>query len=139
MGNDRDTRRHGQVCGQSDWGRFKWGGRVPESAVLGEWRAGEAAAGSKESRPILEQILEIVGSRGFPPVGARDELSIGNRRHLRDAMILEAHTRDGRDVLVTENTKDFIKGDRREVLQQLCRTQIMTVTEFCWAVETLAS
>jgi hypothetical protein len=88
---------------------------------------------------MFERILQIISSGGFPPAGARDELSDGNRNHLRDAMILEAHIREGRDVFVTENTKDFIKGDRRDVLERLCQTKIVTVAEFCAEIATLAS
>ncbi len=52
-------------------------------------------------------------------------------------MILEAHSRDGRDVLVTQNTTDFIKHGRREQLEALCKTRIMTVDEFCDSVAEL--
>ncbi len=46
-------------------------------------------------------------------------------------MILEAHTRERRDVLITNDRKDFIRHGRREKLQALCSTRIMTVEEFC--------
>ncbi len=123
------------------WPSATTGSQVRESAVLGEWRAGVAAAGSEESGPMLEQVLQIFSSGGFPPLGSplREALSEGNHHHLLDAMILEAHVREGRDVLVTENTTEFITGDRREVLQQLCRTKILTVAEFCAEVGMLAS
>jgi len=47
-------------------------------------------------------------------------------------MILEAHSRDGRDVLISNAVKAFIgkKGERRELLEAFCRTRIFTVDEF---------
>ena len=48
-------------------------------------------------------------------------------------MILEAHSREGRDILVSNDVKAFGReGDhRRKSLEALCRTRIMTVDEFC--------
>jgi hypothetical protein len=55
-------------------------------------------------------------------------------------MILEAHTRDGRDVLVSNDRRAFIgkDGANRRQLEALCRTRIMTVDEFRGAVASLA-
>jgi hypothetical protein len=109
---------------------------VREMAVLGEWRLGEAVLGGDESQPMLEIILRVIGGGSFPP--QRENLTRGERRQLRDAMILEAHYRDRRDVLVTEDAKAFINDGRREALETLCRTRIMRVDEFCDDVAELA-
>jgi hypothetical protein len=65
--------------------------------------------------------------------GQRDDPSTGERRQLRDAMILQAHARDGRDILVSDDVKAFGRegDDRRRKLEALCGTRIMTVDEFC--------
>ena len=71
------------------WPSATTGSQVRESAVLAEWRSGVAAAGSEESGPMLEQVLQIFSSGGFPPLGSplREALSEGNHHHLLDAMI----------------------------------------------------
>jgi hypothetical protein len=125
------------VWGESEWGRFIWGSPVREVAVLEEWRLGEAVLRSDDDAVLLERILDVIANRGFPAPGNRDNLGVGQRRQLRDAMILEAHAREGRDVLVTEDVKGFIRGGRREQLEALCRTRILTVDEFCSTVARL--
>jgi len=61
---------------------------------------------------------------------------------LRDAMILEAHVRDGRDIFVTRDTRAYVGrgGDKnvlRSKLEGLFSTRIMTVDEFCAECERL--
>lgn len=46
-------------------------------------------------------------------------------------MNLEAHVREKRDIFVTADSKHFIRHGRREKLEALCSTRIMTVEEFC--------
>ena len=47
-------------------------------------------------------------------------------------MILEAHTRDGRDILVSNDATAYIgkDGTRRQLLETVCQTKILTVNEF---------
>ncbi len=93
-----------------------------------------AALGSDESTSRFEAILTVISNGSFPKPGRRGgSLSGGERRQLRDAMILEAHARESRDVLVSNDAKGFIgnDGSKRAKLEALCRTQIMTVDEFC--------
>jgi hypothetical protein len=118
------------VYGESRYGKALYA-PVRESFVLGESRLGEGALGADDSPLMMESILAVISAGSFPRPGMRDSLGKGQRRQLRDAMILEAHTREGRDVLVTEDAKGFIRGGRREQLEALCRTRIMTVDEFC--------
>lgn len=120
------------VWDESRWDRSLWGGEtIPETLVLGESRLGEAALGSDDAPVLLEAILGIInGNRLFPPPGERNSLTRKQRGRLRDAMILEAHTRERRDVFVTNDTKDYIRHGRRERLEALCSTRIYTVEEF---------
>jgi hypothetical protein len=130
------------VWNESLWGESVWGAssRVYETVTLGESRLGMAVLGGDESPGRFAAILWIIGSGSFPKRGERDDLTDTQRRQLRDAMILEAHARDGRDVLVSEDRKAFIgkDGKKRAALEALCGTKIRTVGEFCREVETLA-
>jgi hypothetical protein len=134
---DPDTVVETGVWNESEWNSFVWGAPVYETAVIGEWHLGSAVLGSSSSP--FEEILEVIGGGSFPPPGKRDGLSAGVRRQLRDAMILEAHWRDRRDVFVTEDVTGFIDHGRRDRLEALCRTRIMTVDQFCNSVSELAS
>lgn len=112
---------------------------VYETAVLGEWRLGMAVLGDDDAPSRFEAILAVIGNGSFPKPGDRDSLTDGQRRQLRDAMILDAHSRDKRDVLVSDDHKAFIGPDgvKRARLEALCGTKIMTVDEFCANVATL--
>jgi hypothetical protein len=128
------------VWNESRWDEFIWGGSVPETGVYDESRYDSGAVyGSDETASILESILVVIGGGSFPPTDKRATLTAGERHQLRDAMILEAHAREGRDVFLSEDTKAFVNSGRRELLEQLCNTRIMTVDEFCNGVEDLAS
>jgi predicted nucleic acid-binding protein len=52
------------------------------------------------------------------------------QRQLRDAMILEAHVRNGRDVFITDDKKAFINNGRRDALRSFLKTRILTKEEF---------
>jgi hypothetical protein len=112
---------------------------IYETAVLDESRLDRAVLGGEESGPTLEAILRIIGSGSFPKAGEREKLTDGQRHQLRDAMILEAHTREGRDVLVSNDVKAFGRAgdERRTKLERLCKTRILTVDEFCEQVASL--
>jgi hypothetical protein len=110
--------RESAVWGESRWGEAVWEEPISETAILGE----------SDSR--FEAILLIISNGSFPKPGQRDDLSKGEHRQLRDAMILEAHAREGRDVLVSDDARAYIRDGRRERLEQLCETRVMTVEEF---------
>ena len=103
---------------------------VYEPFVLGESRLGFAALGSETVADTFERLLSIISSGSFPPRDRRSGLSPGERRQLRDAMILSAHIRDGRQVFVTNDVKGFIHGGRRELLECEFGTKIVTAEEF---------
>lgn len=126
--------RETMVWDESPWGVGVWGpSPIVETLVLGESRLGRAALGDDLGATRFERILDVVSDRAFPKPGRRDKLSAGQRRQLRDAMILDAHAREKRDVLVTDDVRGFIgkDGEKRRALEELCRTRIMTVPEFC--------
>lgn len=138
---DEGVVRETLVWNESQWGASVWGPSAPvmETLVLGESRLGMAALGSDEAQTRFEAILAVISDGSFPKRGDRETLTTGARRQLRDAMILEAHTRDRRDVLVSEDRKAFIgrDGAKRQKLEALCQTKIRTVDEFCREVEIL--
>jgi hypothetical protein len=120
------TRR--EVEGTSFEVRIEPFGEVPESAVLDESRFGEAVYGSDQTAIDLDRILKTISGGTFP--ANRSQLSKGQLRQLRDAMIFEAHARDARDVFVTNDRRGFIAGGRRAALEAMFATRIMTSDEF---------
>jgi hypothetical protein len=102
---------------------------VIETGVFGESRFGQALYASKAD-DCLERALEILSNRGFPKRGKRDALTAGQLRQLRDAMILCAHVRDKRDILVSNDNRAFIDHGRREAIEATFATRVMNVEEF---------
>lgn len=107
---------------------------IAETAVWDEshWDSG-AVFGDDDAPAGLEAILDVIGNGSFPKPGLRDSLTPGQSHQLRDAMILQAHAREGRDILVSDDVKGFIGKDseNRRKLEAICGTRIMTVDEFC--------
>jgi len=137
---DEEAVQETMVWNESPWGESVWGPSPPlyETLTLGESRLGMAVLGGDELLGRFEAVLGIIGSGSFPKRGERDDLTDTQRRQLRDAMILEAHARDGRDVLVSNDVTAF-GGAGRSKLEALCHTKIRTLDEFCGEVETLAA
>jgi hypothetical protein len=101
---------------------------------FGEGPFGGVPPGRNTRPGRYDEILKIITTGGFPPPGARNGLTPGNRKKELDAVIFETHVGEGRDVFVTRDVKDFIKDGKREALEALGSTRIMTVDEFCaWA------
>jgi hypothetical protein len=121
------------VLDESRLGQAVFGRSMVETGVHGESRYGQAVYASPHGTS-LDEILAAIGNGSFPRPGARESLTAPQRRQLRDAMVLEAHARERRDVLVSEDRRAFINHGRRERLEALCGTRIMTVDEFCAAV-----
>jgi hypothetical protein len=103
---------------------------VAEISVWGESRWGEGTWGDDAPLDCFEIALRVISGGSFPPKGARGDLTGGQRRQLRDAMIFCSHVRDKRDVFVTRDEKGFVSGGRREKLQQVFATRILTPGEF---------
>jgi hypothetical protein len=107
--------------------------RISDAFVLAYCQLGTMALASSE---ILEQILHIIGNGSFPKPDCRHDLTNGQRRQFRDALILAAHGRKRRDIFVSDDRKAFVRHGRRERLEHLLRTRIMTSSEFLqWAGE----
>lgn len=102
--------------------------RTPETTVWDESEWGTAVFAEEESPDRLEMILRIISNGSFPR--SRDKLSEPQRRQLRDAMILEAHVREGRSIFVTNDSKGFIRHGKRERLESALGTRILTRVEF---------
>lgn len=118
------------VWDESKWGRAKWGGDLAETLVLGESQVGLSVTG--DTRELFEALLKIISNGSFPVRGKRDSLTSNQRRQLRDAMILHTHTREGRDIFVSDDMRAFGRpgSELRETLESTCRTKIMTSKEF---------
>lgn len=101
-----------------------------EPFVLGESCLGFGILASEAVAEGFERLLHVISSGSFPPKDRRSNLSAGERRQLRDAMILSAHIRDGRQIFVTNDVKGFIQGGRRELIKREFGTDIMTSEEF---------
>lgn len=120
------------VWDESRWDQAKWGPVIFETAVLGESKLGESVLGSDKDVDVFEKLLEIISAGSFPKSGKRNNLSSGEKRQLRDAMILTAHIRDKRDIFVTDDVKGFIgkNGEIKKKIEKLFGTKIMRKLEF---------
>jgi len=104
--------------------------RVPEALVWGESNWGDALWAGSADADCLERVLDIIGDGSFPSPNRRNNLTNGQRRQLRDAMIFCAHVKARRDIFVTDDTKGFIRGGRRQQLEEAFGTRIMTRDQF---------
>lgn len=103
-------------------------GSVHETAVFGEAKFGSAVLGSQQSGETLEEILRIISAGSFPQ--SRDNLSAGQVHQLRDALILEAHLREHRDIFITGDARAFIRHGKREQLRTAFGVRILRRVEF---------
>ena len=100
---------------------------IPETAVWNETPWGVGLYGGTDD-PRLERILQIIINGSFPK--DRSNLPPGQLNQFRDALILYAHVREGRDIFVTDDERAFVKADRRLLLETEFGTRIMTKREF---------
>ena len=101
-----------------------------ETGVVGESIVGLFVVGSKAEAVNFEELLEIISCGSFPRGEKRKNLTEGQRRQVRDAMIFCTHAREKRDIFVTNDQKGFINDGRREFLEQRFGTTIRTAEEF---------
>ena len=118
------------VWGESQWGEAVWGGPLPELLVLDESPLGSGVVAGDREADVFEAALRIISNGSFHPPGRRENLSRGTLRQMRDAMVFEAHVRQRRHVLVTGDARGFVNGGRRDALERLGRTRILTPVEF---------
>ena len=103
---------------------------ILEVAVFDESSFGNAVLGSDRDAEIFENTLTILSNGSFPRPGLRDRLTEGERRQLRDAMIFAAHVRQSHDVFVSDDERAFVSTGRREKLERISNSKIMTSVEF---------
>ena len=103
-------------------------GGIHETAVYGQAKFGSSVFGSQRSHKFLEKILRIISSGSFPE--SRDNLFVGQVHQLRDALILEAHLRKERDIVITGDARAFIRHGKREELYAAFGVRIFTRVEF---------
>jgi len=118
------------IWGESRRGEAVWGGPIPELLILDETPLGSGVIAGDEDADVFERVLGIVSNGSFPRQGSRDRLTAPQRRQLRDAMTFEAHYRQRRHLFVSDDRRAFIKHGRREALESLGRTRILTSAEF---------
>jgi hypothetical protein len=106
---------------------------VPESAIWNESGWNTSVWGTPHDGEVLRDVLTVMSSSNRtlttkPP----DAMSDGERRLFRDVMIFQAHVRDRRDILVTNDRRGFIGKDGviRATLEGRYATRIMTPDEF---------
>lgn len=98
---------------------------------LGVWEESfwdQARWADDTSSKRLANILKIIFNASFP--NRMSDLTEGQSRQLRDAMILEAHCAAQRDIFVTLDGKAFINHERREKLEALFKTRVLNRAEF---------
>src|SRR6266851_5368721 len=79
---DRELESSGvQTAFENNWA-------VVEPFVMGESPMGVAALGSRPVADTFERLLQVISNGSFPVRDRRSKLSAGERRQLRDAMIL---------------------------------------------------
>jgi len=103
---------------------------IVEALVLGESAVGASVLGSDSDAINFENLLKVISNGAFPAMGKRENLSTGQRRQMRDAIIFCAHIREKRCVFVTNDKKGFIDDGRRELLEGKFGTRILTGDEF---------
>lgn len=101
---------------------------VPELGVWDESSWDDARWADELSSERFERILAIVSNGSFPK--NRSQLTEGQLHQLRDAMILEAHVAAQRELFITDDRKAFVNQGRREKLEALLDTRILTSSEF---------
>ena len=103
-----------------------WADRVWRSGANVTYRRED---GDKVVGDPFEEVLAVISNRSFPSSGARRNLSAGQRRQFRDAMMLSLHAQHQRDVFISADEKAFVKDGRRDRLERMLSTKIVTPKE----------
>jgi hypothetical protein len=102
--------------------------KLKEVGVWGESKWGECVWGGDEISDKLDKTIDIISNKSMPK--KRDNLTDGQKRILRDAMIFEAHIRNDGNIFITNDKKAFINDGRRKKLEKEFGTIILTKEEF---------
>jgi hypothetical protein len=95
---------------------------------VGVWHEGTWDESRWANDDLIEEILFIISSGSFPR--ERTSLTTNELHQLRDALTSEAHAAHRREIFVSNDTAAFIKHGRREQLESLLATRILTIKEF---------
>ena len=98
---------------------------APDDAPSGRYDV----LGGDHDVDVFEASLVVIGNGSFPRGGEREELTDGQRRQLRDAMIFTAHVRERRHLLVSNDQKAYVDHGKRQRLESLGATKIRTAAE----------
>lgn len=126
------------VWDESHFGKSVWNADpIKEDAIIGESRIGSCLIAA--SQFDFESILKVMSNGSFPKQGLRNKLYPGQKRLLRDAMILQAHVREKRDILVSNDAKAFgrVGKSLRNKLENMLDTRIMSLDEFLEHIKTI--
>jgi hypothetical protein len=89
--------------------------------------------GSPQDGEVFRDVLAVMSSNNRAlSTKSPDAMSDGERRLFRDALIFQAHVRDRRGILMTNDLRGFIgkDGTIRATLEARYATRIMTPDEF---------
>jgi len=103
--------------------------QILETIFLNESKLDNCVLADDEEN-YFEKILQIISNGSLPKPRFREPLSKGHLHQLRNALILEAYSREKWDIFVTNDKKGFIKDEWLEKLQDLLGTRILTKKEF---------
>jgi hypothetical protein len=78
--------------------------------------------------PFVE-ILEVISNGGVKLPKDWDTLTKRQCNLIHDAMILSTHVQHQRDLFVTDDYRAFVNADRRETLERMFPTKILTLKE----------
>jgi hypothetical protein len=104
--------------------------RVLETAVWDESQFDSCVFADNNEVECFENVLKIISNGSFPKPTERENLSPRQRNQLRDAIIFFAHVRSRSQIFVTLDAKGFVRAGRKQKLESIYKTQIMTREEF---------
>ncbi len=131
----------GFQIGTAGWGEFAWGEVpiIPNKALPGVFTIGQSKIGGNDriapdgmGTDFLQSILDVATTGSVQYLRDVNSPSKGIRNHIRDAKILQIHCVHGFNIFVSNDTSFFGKpaSTKREQLEALCNTKIMTGEEF---------
>jgi hypothetical protein len=104
--------------------------QVEKHTAYGAGPYGDGPYGGLVDRDCLRRALAIITNGGWSNPDIDEGLTQGQLNQRRDAEILCVHTREARDILVTNDISAFIRHGRREQIEATFGTRVLTTAEF---------